>query len=383
MRVLSDSLTKMPRSGIRVIMDMAAGMKEVFHMELGEPGFQTPDHIKEAACKAIRDGFTKYTANIGFLSLREAVMDRMRADGADVAIEQIAITPGSVFALAAAVMAVTEPGGEVLISDPGWPNYSMQAIAMERKPVFYPLYEENGFEPRLEDLEPLVTPKTQVIVVNSPSNPTGAVYSRKTCEMLLEFARKHDLTIISDEVYDRIIFEGEHVSLLSLDPGERVISVGGASKTYSMTGWRVGWYSAPAHVAAHMNKLLEPYASCAAAPSQKAAEAALRGPQDCVAEMTAAYKRRRDLMLGILGENGFSYSTPRGAFYLMANIEKAGLDSYAFCKELLTATGVACAPGLTFGKSSDGFVRFSFCADDAQIEEGARRFCAFYKERTA
>lgn len=381
MRTLCASLTRMPRSGIRVIMDLAADMKQVFHLELGEPGFQTPEHIKEAACRAIHDGYTKYTANIGLRSLREAVLDRMRGDGAAVDLEQIAVTPGSVFALAAAMMAVSDPGDEILISDPGWPNYTMQAIAMERTAVNYPLSEENGFQPRLEDLEGLVTPRTRAIVVNTPSNPTGAVYSRATVEMLLEFARRHDLTIISDEVYDRILFEGEHVSPLALAPDERVISIGGASKAYSMTGWRVGWYAAPRDVAVHMNKLLEPYVSCAAAPAQKAAEAALRGPQDCVAEMVAAYRRRRDVMTGILRENHFAFTMPKGAFYLLANIGQAGMDSYAFCKALLQATGVASAPGLTFGQRSDSFVRFSFCADDAEIEEGTRRFCRFYKER--
>lgn len=383
MRKLSASLVRMPRSGIRVIMDMAADMDEVLHMELGEPGFQTPDHIKEAACKAIRDGFTKYTPNIGLKSLRETVLEKYRAEGADVGLEQIAVTPGSVFALASAMMAVSDPGDEILISDPGWPNYTMQAIAMERTPVPYPLFEDNDFQPRVEDLEPLVTERTSAIIINTPSNPTGAVYKRETVEALIDFAERHDLIIISDEVYGKIIFEGEHASPLSVDPRKRVISVDAASKTYSMTGWRVGWYCAPADIAEHMNKLLEPYVSCAAAPAQKATEAALLGPQECVGEMVDAYKRRRDLMTGILKENGFSFSMPRGAFYQMVNIARTGMDSYTFCKELLKATGVASAPGLTFGQRSDRFVRFSFCADDAQIEEGTKRFCEFYKTKIA
>ncbi|WP_319543693.1 pyridoxal phosphate-dependent aminotransferase [uncultured Pseudodesulfovibrio sp.] len=381
MKTLCESLNKMPRSGIRVIMDLAMGMEDVIHMELGEPGFQTPDHIKEAACKAIHDGFTKYTANNGLLSLREACLNKLDRDGAKVDIHQIGIAPGSVFALAQAMMAVTNPGDEVLLSDPGWPNYYMQTIAMERTPVFYPLREDNGFEPRIEDLEPLITPRTRVILINTPSNPTGGVYSKETVEKLVEFAKKHDIYIISDEVYDKIVFDGEHHSPLNIDPNGNVISIYGVSKAYAMTGWRVGYYSAPSEVAPQMNKILEPYVSCASAVSQKAAEAALNGPQDCIGTMVEAYRERRDLVLDTLSAEGFEFSRPKGAFYLMANVSKAGMDSYTFAKELLKETGVATAPGLTFGKDSDKFIRFSFCADTEQIREGINRFCAFYKSK--
>lgn len=381
MKTLSESLNKMPRSGIRVIMDLASEMDDVIHMELGEPGFQTPDHIKEAGCKAIHDGFTKYTANNGLVSLREAVLNKLTGSGAHVSLEQIGISPGSVFALAQAMMATTNPGDEVLLSDPGWPNYYMQAIAMERKPVFYPLREENGFEPRIDDLEPLITPRTRVLLINTPSNPTGGVYSKETVEKLVEFAKKHDIYIISDEVYNQIIFDGEHHSPLVFDPNGNVISIYGVSKTYSMTGWRVGYYSAPEAVAPQMNKLLEPYVSCAAAVSQKAAEAALNGPQECIAHMVRAYRERRDLVLDALTREGFEFSRPRGAFYLLANISKAGMDSYTFARQLLKETGVAAAPGLTFGQDSDKFIRFSFCTDTDKIREGISRFCSFYKSR--
>lgn len=379
MRTLCESLNKMPRSGIRVIMDLASEMDNVIHMELGEPGFQTPEHIKEAACKAIHDGFTKYTANIGLKSLREAVLKKITTNGANISLEQIGISPGSVFALAQAMMATTNPGDEVLLSDPGWPNYCMQTIAMERKPVFYPLFEENGFEPRIEDLEPLITPRTRVLLINTPSNPTGSVYSKRTVEKLVDFAKKHDIYIISDEVYDQIIFDDKHHSPLTIDPNDNVISIYSLSKTYAMTGWRVGYYSAPEKLAPQMNKLLEPYVSCASAVSQKAAEAALNGPQDCIGTMVDAYRQRRDLVLDVLRRESFEFSQPKGAFYLMANISKSGMDSYTFAKELLQKTGLATAPGLTFGQDSDKFIRFSFCADTEQLLEGINRFCTFYK----
>ncbi|WP_022666370.1 pyridoxal phosphate-dependent aminotransferase [Desulfospira joergensenii] len=381
MRALNQSLDRMPRSGIRVIMDLAAEMDNVIHMELGEPSFQTPEHIMDAGCKAIRDGFTKYTANSGLKSLRKAVLNRLVRDGLNPDLEQIGISPGSVFALVQAVTACTNAGDEVLLSDPGWPNYYMQVVSTDRVPVIYPLKEKNNFEPKVEDLEPLVTKKTRVIVINTPSNPTGSVYSRETIQDLVAFAKKHDIYIISDEVYDKIVFDGEHVSPLLFDPDDHVISIFGMSKSYAMTGWRVGYYCAPKKIVSQMNKLLEPYVSCASAISQKAAEAALNGPQDCVDQMAKAYGQRRDLMLDILTREGFEFSRPRGAFYLLVNVAESGLESYEFAKALLREKKVAVAPGLTFGKDSDKFIRFSFCTSLDDIQEGVTRFCSFYKNR--
>lgn len=381
MRTTNESLEQMPRSGIRVIMDLAADMEGVIHMELGEPSFQTPGHIVEAGCKALRDGFTKYTPNNGLKSLREAVVNRLLRDGYQPKLEQIGISPGSVFALVQAITACTNAGDEVLLSDPGWPNYYMQVVASGRVPVMYPLREECHFEPQISDLESLITERTRVLVINTPSNPTGSVYSRKTVEDLVDFARRHDIYIVSDEVYDKIVFDGTHFSPLFLDPDDRVISIFGVSKSYAMTGWRVGYYCAPRQIVSQMNKLIEPYVSCAPAVSQKAAEAALNGPQDCVQEMAAAYAQRRDLICELLQKDGFEFSTPRGAFYLLVNIAKAGLDSYEFARQLLKATHVAVAPGLTFGKNSDHFVRLSFCTSMENIRKSISQFSTFYSSR--
>ena len=380
MKDLNQSLNKMPRSGIRVIMDLAVEMENVIHMELGEPSFQTPEHIVEAGARAIRDGFTKYTANTGLKSLREAVLLRLSRDGLAPDFDQIGISPGSVFALMQAITACTNIGDQVLLSDPGWPNYYMQVVATDRTPVTYPLREENNFEPRVEDLEPLVTDRTRVLIINTPSNPTGSVFSKKTVEALVAFAKKHDIYIISDEVYDEIVFDGQHVSPLSIDPDGHVISIFGLSKSYAMTGWRVGYYHAPKSIVFQMNKLLEPYVSCASAISQKAAEAALKGPQDCVTQMVNAYRQRRDLIQEILTREGFEFSVPKGAFYLLANISRAGLDSYEFAKKLLKEEKLAVAPGLTFGTDSDKFIRFSFCTSLEDVQEGMTRFCRFYKK---
>ncbi len=384
MRNISDNLSKMPRSGIRVILDMAAQREEAFHLELGEPGFQTPDHISRAAEAAIREGYTKYTANTGLPSLREAVLEKVVRDNRIPAEpDQVAVTPGSVFALASAVMAVTNPGDELLVPDPGWPNYHMQAVALGLKTVYYPLRAENGYQPRAEELDRLIGPRTRAMIINTPSNPTGAVYSEETVSELVGLAQKHDIYLISDEVYEKIIYRGSHLSPASIDPDGRVISVFAASKTYAMTGWRIGYYVAPSRVAPVMNKALEPFVACASTVSQKAAEAALRGPQDCVAEMVSAYARRRDLVVGILGSAGLSFIKPSGAFYLLIDIGRTGLDSYSFATALLEETGVAVAPGLTFGPGSDNLIRISFCARTEELEEGVRRLCRFHEQRLA
>ncbi len=384
MRIISENLDKMPRSGIRVIMDLAAQQDEAFHLELGEPGFATPAHIQEAAIQAIRDGYTKYTANIGLLSLREAILNKLASEnGVAAALEQIAVTPGSVFALASALMTVAEPGDEILVPDPGWPNYYMQAVVLGLKPVFYPLRPEADYQPAMEEVEPLITSRTRAMIINTPSNPTGGVFSRRTVEGLLDLAAQKDIYLISDEVYERIIYEGEHFSPAALEPNGRVIAVYAVSKTYAMTGWRVGYYLAPSQIAPQMNKLLEPYVACAAAVSQKAAEAALKGPQDCVKEMVAGYAQRREVVVRALKSAGLEFSRPKGAFYLLVDVGRAGLDSYAFATELLRATGVAVAPGKTFGPGSDHLVRISFCARTEELEEGIGRFSRFCRQRGA
>jgi len=380
MRKVAECLKNMPISGIREIMDLAAERQETFHLELGEPGFPTPAHIQEAAFQAIRDGYTKYTPNAGLPSLRQAIQRKLAAEnGIEAGLEQIAVTPGAIFASASALMTVAEAGDEILIPDPFWPDYHMLTVILGLKAVFYKLRAENDFQPDLAELDRLISPRTRALVINSPSNPTGSVFPREMIESLLELAVRHDIYLISDEVYERIILEGEHHSPAALDPDGRVIAIYAASKTYAMTGWRLGWYLAPRQIAPEMNKLLEPFVASASSVSQKAAEAALSGPQDCVREMVAAYVRRRDMALSLLEAGGVRFNRPRGAFYLIADISPTGLGSYAFARQLLQATGVAVAPGLTFGPGSDHLIRLSFCAEDEELREGVNRFCRFYQ----
>ena len=382
MRIISKNLQKMPRSGIRVILDLAARQKEAFHLELGEPGFPTPRHIQKASIRAMEEGFTKYTANPGFLSLRETILRKARKDnGIEAELEQIAVTPGSVFALASALITVAESGDEVLIPDPGWPNYNMQAIILGLKAVLYPLRQENGFQPVIEEIESLIGPQTRAIIVNSPSNPTGAVFSKESTQAIVDMAHRHDIYLISDEAYEAIIYEGQHHSPAAFDPDDRVITVNTVSKTYAMTGWQIGYYIAPIEIASEMHKVLEPFVVNATSISQKAAEAALNGPQECVREMVDAYKQRRDMIVEFLQGEGFAFFIPQGAFYLMLSISKADMDSYSFAKELVQKTGVAVAPGRTFGPNSDNYIRISFCAELDELQEGLRRFCQFYRDK--
>jgi aspartate/methionine/tyrosine aminotransferase len=378
MRPTSSVVAGMRRSGIREVMELAQAIPDAIHLEVGEPGFPTPAHIMEAAHVAAQAGFTKYTANAGMLSLRKLLVGKIREfNGLDVAPENIVVTPGAVTAIATAIMALVEPGDEVLLPDPGWPNYQMMAPAAGAVAVLYPLNPRDGFTPDLSALDGLVSPRTKALLINSPGNPTGAVFSRDVMLQLLAFVRRHDLYLISDEVYEQIIFEGEHVSPARFDTEGRVITVSGFSKTYAMTGWRLGYAVAAQPLAAQIAKLQEPFVSCASAISQKAGEAALSGPQDCVQEMLDEYRRHRDQAAGILTAAGLPFFKPQGAFYTMVDISACGLDSYAFARRLLQETHVAVAPGATFGPSAASYVRISLASPAAAVEEGVGRLSQF------
>jgi aspartate/methionine/tyrosine aminotransferase len=381
MRPTSSVVAGMRRSGIREVMELAQAIPDAIHLEVGEPGFPTPVHIVEAAHLAAQAGFTKYTASAGMLSLRKLLVGKLKdLNGLEVAPESIVVTPGAVTAIATAIMAVVEPGDEVLLPDPGWPNYQMMVPAAGAVAVLYPLSAENGFTPDLAALDRLVTPRTKAMVINSPGNPTGAVFSRDVVLQLLAFARRHDLYLISDEVYEQMLFEGEHVSPARFDSDGRVVTVSGFSKTYAMTGWRLGYAVAAQPLAAQIAKLQEPFVSCASAVSQKAGEAALTGPQDCVREMVDEYRRHRDTAAGILTAAGVSFFRPQGAFYAMVDIAACGLDSYAFSRRLLQEVHVAVAPGATFGPSAAGYVRVSLASPAAAVEEGVGRLSGFVKQ---
>jgi len=356
-------------------MELASRREGVLHLEVGEPDFQTPPHIVEAAARAAADGYTKYTPNRGLPSVVEAICEKLaRRNGVAAEPEHVVVTSGAVGAIMGALIALVEPGEGILLPDPGWPNYEMMAAVIGAHTVAYPLEAANGYEPDLERLADLAArPGAKAIVVNSPGNPTGAVWSRETIERVVEIASAHGLYVVSDEVYEEIVFEGEHVSPATFDEDGRVITVSGVSKTYAMTGWRVGYLAASPEIAGLVAKVQEPLVACAASVSQRAAEAALTGPQDCVVTMRDAYRSRRDVAVATLGGHGLLVSEPRGAFYILADVGRATEDTYAFARALVEEHALAVAPGATFGPGGRGLVRLSLASATEVIEEGIAR----------
>ncbi len=375
MKPPSRSVSAMRRSGIREVHDLAAARPGVFHLEIGEPDFPTPPHVIEAAARAAAAGYTKYTVNRGLPSLREAIRAKLaERNGIRVDPEQIVVTAGGVNALMEALLTLLEPGEALLIPDPGWPNYEMMAAALNAVPLRYPLERAIDFQPDLGALTTLARdPRAKVILINSPSNPAGAVWPRQTIEAVLEIARANDLYLLSDEVYEEIVFEGEHFSPATLDEDGRIVTVFSASKTYAMTGWRLGYLAAAPELADLIAKAQEPVISCATAVAQKAFEAALTGPQECVAEMREAYRRRRDVTVQALRDSGLFVTEPRGAFYTFADVSRATDDTNAFARWLVLEHGVAVAPGETFGPRASGLVRLSLAASPETLEEGVAR----------
>jgi aspartate aminotransferase len=374
-----EPIMSMPRSGIRVVMDLAWEVGDVLHLEVGEPDFPTPDPVVEAAVTAARAGFTKYVPNTGIAPLREALVDKLaRLNGITTTPEQVIVTVGAVAALACTLLATAPAGCDVLLPDPGWPNYAMQLHLMGARPIYYPLRPELGFEPDIDQLESLLTSRTRVILINSPSNPVGSVWRAETMRAIVEFALRHDLILISDEVYERIVFEGEHISPAVFAPPEApIVSIYSFSKTYAMTGWRVGYAVAPPPINGMIARLQEPTVSCGSSISQKAALAALALDPGVVETMVAAYRERRDLAYNLLSERGVGVFRPEGAFYMWIDIAESGRGSDDFARSLIAEARVAVAPGATFGPGSDRWIRISLANSLEVIEAGCRRIADF------
>lgn len=382
---MAPNVLAIPPQGVRVIMELAAHIPDAIRMEVGEPSFATPPHVIAAAIARLQqDGRVGYTSNAGTLSLRQAIADKMaRFNRVTVTPDQVVVTPGAVAALAGALAVVAQAGDSVLMPEPYWPNGSMWLGVLGVERLTYSLRQENGFLPDIAELDRLVKPSTKALVINSPANPTGAVFPAGTMQALVDFCRRHDLWLISDEIYEHIVFDGEHVSPAAFDTDGRVITISGVSKAYAMTGWRVGYAVANAEVAQQLTKLQEPLTSCVNTIAQVAAEAALRGPQDIVETMRLSYKQRRDRVVALLKDAGLYRYSPNGAFYAMVDIRDAGLPSLEFAKALLAAKHVAVSPGTAFGAAGEGFVRISLATAEDLLVEGVRRLIAFVRERAA
>jgi aspartate aminotransferase len=375
----SSIASSMPVSRIREIMELAWEDPEVIHLEVGEPDFPTPEHVVEAAHEAARSGLTRYAPNAGLPELREALADKVtRRNGYEASPDQVVVTQGGIQALYLVLLALLEPGDEVLLPDPAWPNFRMIAHLLGARVLPYPLVSEGDFLPRLEDLERLVTPRTRAILVNTPSNPLGTVVPRELVEPLLEFARRRDLWYISDEVYDEVVFDDAFVSAGAVaDPGDRLVSIYSFSKVYAMTGWRVGYLVAPSDLAKLLTGMQEPIVSCVNTPAQLAALAAVTGPQDVVQEMRESYRERRDELLEILERGNLSSSQPSGAFYVWTDVSAANVPSMEFARSLIEREHVAVAPGSAFGDLGEGYVRLSLASSRQDLLEGTSRLVRF------
>jgi len=383
----SDRVNLIKPSSIRKMLDLSAGMKNVIHMEQGEPDFTTPKHILEAAIEATQKGFTHYTAMDGTLELREAIAEKLEKDNgidADPKTE-ITVTSGSQEAMLIAALGFLNRGDEALILDPYYPACFEDTLIAEAKPVAVPLDERKDYRIDLEELEKKVTKRTRLVWMCNPSNPTGHVFSKQDLEVIAEVAQKHDLIVFSDEIYEKIVYDGtRHVSIGSM-PGmeERTVTGNGFSKAYAMTGWRIGYISAGKKLSTILRKLHYYAVLCPNAISQKAALAALTGRQDCVEQMVAEFSRRRELVLHELQRiKSLYFTVPKGAFYVFPDFSRFEKSDDAFAEYLLRKAGVVTAPGSGFGKTGEGHLRISYSVSYELVREGMERLKKCLGEKT-
>jgi aspartate/methionine/tyrosine aminotransferase len=382
-RHASQRAAEMPRSAIREIMALAAGRPNVIHLEVGEPDFSTPQHIIDAAFAAASAGWTKYSPNAGLSALRQQVAARAsRSSEQLVVAERVVMTTGAIGGLYSALMAVVDAGDEVLIPDPGWPNYEAIVHLAGAKAVRYQEKASRGFLPDAAEIAELITPRTKALLINTPGNPSGAVFSADLMARIAAIVRHTGIYLVSDEVYEDIVFENEHVSAAANTPADRVFIVSGFSKSFAMTGWRLGWLICPPNLSPIVAGLQEPVTSCASTIAQKAGEAALGGDQKSVDELREVFRRRRDIVVDVFGNTGWLPVRPQGAFYALIDISSTGKRSLEFAKDFLVACNTAVVPGITFGPNCDQYVRVAFTTSDEQLREGLQRLRG-YIERSA
>ncbi len=359
--------------------------KRVIHMEIGRPDFDTPAHIKQAAKDALDQGWVHYTSNYGIPELREAIAEKLRVDnGLEVDPNtEIIVTVGTIEGILMALLATLDPGDEILIPDPAWTSYQHCIRLVGANPISIPLTEEHGFKPRIEDMEALITPKTKAMLVTSPHNPTGVVLSKEELEQLADFARQKDLLVLSDEIYEKLVYEGaRHYSIGSF-PGmkERTITINGFSKAYSMTGWRLGYVAAPKELIGAMIRVHQYCTVCATSFAQKGAVQALRGPQEPMYTMIKEFDRRRLMVLEYLSQiPEITCVRPQGAFYVFPSIKSYGVPSVDLAKYLLYEAHVALTAGTFFGTYGEGYIRISYANSYENIETGMQRMVEALKK---
>jgi aspartate aminotransferase len=359
----------------------AAG-KKVVHLEIGEPDFATPDNIIEAGISAMQHGYTHYTPASGIFEAREAVAGFVsRTLKTEVDPTEVVLVPGSKNVLLFTLLACIEPGDEVIVPDPGYPAYASQVNFIGAVPKPVTLREESGFRMDLDELASLITPKTRMLIVNTPQNPTGGVLTEEDIKFVCDLAHKHDLLLVSDEIYSQLVYGFHHVSPLS-HPGmrERTVLMDGLSKSYAMTGWRLGYAVAPKALAAKLDTLMINSSSCAAGFTQMAAIEALSAAESehAVARMVKVFEHRRNLVVdGLNAIPGMRCARPQGAFYAFPNIDGTGFEEHDLADRLLSEAGVAVLPGTAFGHAGKGFIRLAYTQSEDELKLGLDRIGEF------
>lgn len=365
--------------GIREILSKACDLETsgrvIIHMEIGRPDFDSPECAKNAAIEALSCGDVHYTDMAGKYELREALADKYKNENLmDVdPDDNIIVTAGAIEALTASFLSILEQGDEVIVPTPYFPAYADEVALANGILVGVPTKMENGFRLQADDIEKVITPKTKALLINTPNNPSGAILKRVDLEKIAELALKNDIWVISDECYEKFIYEGEHVSIASL-PGmaDRTITISAASKTWSMTGWRVGWIVCPKQMKPYINKCHQNLTTCATSFAQAGVIEALKNADNDVKNMVKEYKRRRDMVMQWLSKiHAFKQVVPTGAFYAFPDISSLNINGYKFCSWLLDEAGVATVPGEVFG--CPGHIRIAYCRSYEYIEEGMRR----------
>ncbi|MDD2352824.1 MAG: pyridoxal phosphate-dependent aminotransferase [Candidatus Caldatribacteriota bacterium] len=376
----NQNLKRIKPSSIRKLFDLAQNRKDIISFGIGEPDFITPDHVRDAAKRAIEEGYTHYTPNAGFADLREALAKKLvNFNHITSKPEEVLVTSGGTQALFTAFYTLMNPGDELIVPDPGFLIYGSQVILAGGNPVFLPIREKNNFQIDPDELRKLITTKTKAILLNSPSNPTGMIIKKEVLEEIAFIAKENDLFVISDELYEDILFDGrEHLSIASFpEMKERTISIFGFSKSYAMTGWRIAYLTCPEFLIKEMIKIQQNTAVCPNSVTQRAVLHGLQNPQETktsIERMRAAYQERRDVILKGLNEiDGFECLTPEGAFYAFPNITRTGTSSDDLSIYLLDKCGVVAVPGNAFGQYGEGYLRFSFATSVDMIKKGIER----------
>ena len=379
---LSPAVKAVPPSGIRRFFDIAAEMKGVISLGVGEPDFITPWHIRESCMHGLHKGYTSYTSNYGLLELREEIV-RTIHNNYQVTYDprtEALVTVGVSEALDLAIRALLSPGDEVLIPEPCYVSYKACVTLAGGRPVPVPTTMEDEFRVTVEQLEKLVTPRTKVLLIGYPNNPTGAIMPKQELTAIAQFAKKYDLIVISDEIYADLTYEGTHTCFASLpEMRDRTILLNGFSKAYAMTGWRIGYALSNPDFIAAMNKIHQYTMLCAPITAQIAAIEALRHGRDKMDSMVAEYNCRRQLILDGLHQLGLKCFEPKGAFYIFPSIKETGLTSLQFAEELLKAEKVAVVPGDAFGESGEGFIRCSYASSVSNLSQALERIGRFIK----